>query len=45
MAATLINDACQLHCLIEGESVMFTVTVPYDFEVEDLKKAIKGSGY
>ena len=31
-----------LHCVIEGKSNVFTVTVPYHLEVEDLKKAIKG---
>jgi hypothetical protein len=32
----------RLRCVIEGESIVFTVTVPYHLEVEDLKKAIKG---
>jgi hypothetical protein len=39
---SLSNDEPRrLRCLIEGDSVIFTVTVPHGFEVGDLKKLIK----
>jgi hypothetical protein len=42
MFATSVSSPRRLRCVIEREYLVFTVTVPNDLEVGDLKKAIKG---
>jgi hypothetical protein len=41
MPETPVDQFRRLRCLIEGESVVFTVQVPCDLEIGDLKELIQ----
>ena len=41
MSVSSQDGSCRLNCLIEGESIVFVVTVGHDCVVSDLKEKIQ----